>query len=45
MWANEEVVDFARWLRDHNDDVAPDRRGGFHGLDVYSLWESLRAAA
>jgi erythromycin esterase-like protein len=40
MWANEETVDFAEWLRAHNS------RGGapvgFHGLDVYSLWQSLR---
>jgi erythromycin esterase len=39
MWANEEVVDFARWLRDFN--VATGRAVGFHGLDLYSLWESL----
>ena len=41
MWANEEVVAFAGWLRDHNR-----REGtavGFYGLDVYSLWESLEA--
>ncbi|MCG8926077.1 erythromycin esterase family protein [Lentzea sp. CC55] len=40
MWANEEVLDFTRWLRAHN--AAVDGRVGFHGLDVYSLWESLR---
>ncbi|TQS45400.1 erythromycin esterase family protein [Cryptosporangium phraense] len=34
MWANEEVADFLRWL-------AVRRTVGFHGLDVYSLWESL----
>jgi erythromycin esterase len=39
MWANEEVVDFARWLRAYNDGT--DRKVGFHGLDLYSLWESL----
>nr|WP_239543425.1 erythromycin esterase family protein [Micromonospora terminaliae] len=42
MWANEEVVDFARWLREHNARVDEADRVGFHGLDVYSLWESLR---
>jgi erythromycin esterase len=42
MWANEEVVDFARWLRGHNERLPEDRRVGFFGLDVYSLWESLR---
>ncbi|BFU45256.1 erythromycin esterase family protein [Krasilnikovia sp. MM14-A1004] len=40
MWANEEVVDFTRWLRVRNSTV--DEPVGFHGLDVYSLWESLR---
>lgn len=43
MWANEEVVEFTRWLRGHNDALPPQLRVGFHGLDVYSLWESLRA--
>src|SRR3954447_5977195 len=42
MWANEEVADFCRWLRAFNDRHDPGRRVGFHGLDVYSLWESLR---
>jgi erythromycin esterase len=43
MWANGEVVKFCRWLRRWNDDLPPERRCGFHGLDVYSLWDSLRA--
>jgi erythromycin esterase len=43
MWANEEVVGFARWLRVFNDGRPPSRRVGFHGLDVYSLFDSLRA--
>jgi erythromycin esterase len=42
MWANEEVADFCRWLRRHNDGLDPAARAGFYGLDVYSLWESLR---
>src|SRR3954451_9973891 len=42
MWANEEVVDFTRWLRARNSIVDESCRAGFHGLDVYSLWESLR---
>ncbi|RJL22829.1 erythromycin esterase family protein [Bailinhaonella thermotolerans] len=43
MWANEEVVGFTRWLRRWNLDRDPAARCGFHGLDVYSLWESLAA--
>jgi erythromycin esterase len=42
MWANEEVMDFCRWLRSYNADRPVIDRAGFHGLDVYSLWESLR---
>ncbi|SDJ00605.1 Erythromycin esterase homolog [Arthrobacter subterraneus] len=43
MWANQDVVDFTRWLRDHNTQRHPEGRIGFYGLDVYSLWDSLRA--
>jgi len=41
MWANTEVLDFARWLREHNLGLSREQRVGFFGLDVYSLWESL----
>ncbi|WP_250008567.1 erythromycin esterase family protein [Actinoplanes sp. M2I2] len=40
MWANEEVLDFAGWLRGFN--ASRETKVGFHGLDVYSMWESLR---
>jgi erythromycin esterase len=43
MWANEEIVALAGWLRDHNRDRPPAERVGFYGLDVYSLWDSLYA--
>ncbi|EXG81048.1 erythromycin esterase family protein [Cryptosporangium arvum] len=39
MWANEEVCDFATGLRAAN--LIRANPVGFHGLDVYSLWESL----
>ena len=47
MWANDEVAEFTRWLRQHNAGLAragldESARVGFFGLDVYSLWESLR---
>lgn len=42
MWANREVAGFTRWLRRHNERRLPERRVGFYGLDVYSLWDSLR---
>ncbi|MER7165411.1 erythromycin esterase family protein [Micromonospora sp. NPDC000207] len=43
MWANAEVARFARWLRAWNLDRPETVRVGFHGLDVYSLWESMQA--
>jgi len=43
MWANEDIVELAEWLRRHNDGLEADRKVGFFGLDVYSLWESLYA--
>ncbi|MFC5447534.1 erythromycin esterase family protein [Paenibacillus aestuarii] len=42
MWANEEVLALIQWLRTHNAALPPERRVGFYGLDVYSLWESLQ---
>ncbi len=43
MWANRQVVEFVEWLRDHNRSRNANRRAGFFGLDVYSLWESMAA--
>ncbi|WP_035773217.1 erythromycin esterase family protein [Arthrobacter sp. Br18] len=43
MWSNTDVVDFTRWLRARNCGLEPGRRAGFYGLDVYSLWDSLRS--
>ncbi len=43
MWANREVAEFCQWLRFWNDALPRRDRVGFHGLDVYSLWDSLQA--
>ncbi|HEY2854843.1 MAG TPA: erythromycin esterase family protein [Gemmatimonadaceae bacterium] len=45
MWANREIVDLAEWMRRYNDQrrVPDERKVGFYGLDVYSLWDSMRA--
>jgi erythromycin esterase-like protein len=43
MWANREVVELCDWLRDHNRTVDERDAVGFYGLDVYSLWDSMRA--
>jgi erythromycin esterase-like protein len=41
MWANDDVVDFCRWLRGVNAGRPEADRVGFYGLDVYSLWDSM----
>ncbi len=41
MWANEEIVELAQWLRRYNNDSPQEKKVGFYGLDVYSLWDSL----
>ena len=44
MWGNQDVLGFAHWLRDFNDQVAPDQpRCGFYGLDLYSMYSSMEA--
>ena len=43
MWANSDVADFLTWLHDWNRAMPQAERVGFYGLDVYSLWDSLRA--
>ncbi|MCH6264182.1 erythromycin esterase family protein [Neobacillus citreus] len=41
MWANEEIIRLIEWLKDYNHNLPTDRRIGFYGVDVYSLWESM----
>ncbi|HSI68984.1 MAG TPA: erythromycin esterase family protein [Gillisia sp.] len=41
MWANWEIAALATWLKDHNNSLPDDKKVGFYGLDVYSLWDSL----
>ncbi|RQP14108.1 MAG: erythromycin esterase family protein [Chryseobacterium sp.] len=43
MWANWEVAAPGSWLREHNDGHDDDKKVGFYGLDVYSLWDSMEA--
>jgi erythromycin esterase-like protein len=43
MWANWEMVALSDWLLHHNYRLPADKKVGFYGLDVYSLWESLDA--
>ncbi len=43
MWRNREVREFVDWLRTHNSRVEPGDRVAFHGLDLYSLYHSIRS--
>ena len=43
MWRNNEVRVFVDWLRSHNAALNPAKRVAFHGLDLYSLYDSIRA--
>jgi erythromycin esterase len=41
MWANWEIASLIEWLKNYNTGKASNKRIGFYGLDVYSLWESM----
>jgi protein-L-isoaspartate(D-aspartate) O-methyltransferase len=43
MWRNNEVRAFIDWLRHHNAPLEGASRVAFHGLDLYSLYDSIRA--
>ena len=42
MWRNNEVRAFVDWLRSYNAAHKPTSRIAFHGLDLYSLYDSIR---
>jgi len=41
MWRNEETLAFADWLRGYNEGRDEISQASFHGMDVYSLSESI----
>lgn len=43
MWRNADVLDFVGWLRSFNDGLPAWRKAGFLGLDLYSMYGSMRA--
>jgi erythromycin esterase len=43
MWANWEIVALIDWLHAFNKRRHPEKKVGFYGLDMYSLWESIEA--
>lgn len=42
MWANEEIVELAEWLRSFNDELPIEKKIGFYGLDVYGQWDAMQ---
>ncbi|MDB0509604.1 erythromycin esterase family protein [Ralstonia solanacearum] len=43
MWRNQQVLEFADWLRGHNMQRPRSERVGVYGLDLYSLYRSAEA--
>jgi erythromycin esterase-like protein len=43
MWRNAELLAFADWLRGYNEKQPDSAKASFHGLDVYSLSESIHS--
>jgi len=44
MWRNREVLEFIEWLRTYNQSIDdPQQRVAFYGLDLYSVFTSIRA--
>jgi erythromycin esterase-like protein len=43
MWANWEIAALGEWLHNFNAPLSSEKKIGFYGLDVYSLWESMEA--
>ena len=43
MWRNTDVREFVDWLHERNKSLPYASRAGFYGLDLYSLYLSVRA--
>ena len=41
MWANVETINLMAWMSEWNQQLKTQNKIGFHGLDVYSLYESI----
>src|SRR5204863_2735145 len=43
MWGNWEIAALTEWLKEYNKNLPLYKKTGFYGLDVYSLWDSMKA--
>ncbi len=41
MWRNKDVDAFVAWLKSHNEGLPMAQRTRFHGLDLYSMFNSI----
>jgi erythromycin esterase len=41
MWNNRETLELVEWLYAFNEDLSPDERVGFYGMDIYGMQESI----
>ncbi len=42
MWRNEEMLSFIQWLRNYNKAQPSEERVSIYGLDLYSLYTSIK---
>lgn len=42
MWRNTTIPPFLQWLRRYNDKLSAEKKIGFYGLDLYSLYKSMQ---
>src|SRR3954454_12287551 len=42
MWSNWETASLVDWLKEYNKGLPLSKKIGFYGLDVYSLWDSMK---
>ncbi|MCK1743691.1 protein-L-isoaspartate(D-aspartate) O-methyltransferase [Bradyrhizobium sp. 139] len=43
MWRNTDVDAFLGWMRERNENLKPEQRAGFFGLDLYNMNGSIAA--
>lgn len=43
MWSNHSLLNFFRWLKNHNDPNPAVKRIAFYGLDIYNLSGSIES--
>jgi erythromycin esterase-like protein len=41
VWRNQDMLEFVRWLRDHNRQAGAEARVEMHGLDGFDLYDAI----